>query len=488
MSSSESKTPKSPLVARVLNGTLWQGGALLFANASSFLAKLILARLLVPEYFGLVAMAVVFTGLIQTLEDLGINSALVQREESDLTDTDLYTGARAYLIVGIASYFLIILPGAPLVSWFYGEPQLIPIILALGIPILFKPFCLNQAVTLNRALKFKELARIQMVATFIAAILAVGLAFAGAGVWAIVAQWIASSAIKVGLLVALYDGPPKAEFCWDSLKRILSYGLSVTGQRAFTMISNQGDYLILGKMLGASALGAYSLAFLITDSIRGKLMSVMGTVLFPAYSKLQNDLVKLNEYYIASVRFNTLVVIPVICASMVYPEQIILYGFGEEWLEAVAPLRLLALAALIHTIAGTNSQALKAVNRPDIGFKIKGVVSVGFFLPTLIIATYFYGLIGAAWAVIGAKTLERIAFHVALRRVIGTREWDILKALIPSVIAGSSMTIVLYILQWQWPIESLWQLLFFLILGGLVYLAAALPLVWRELMSLRSKS
>ena len=476
------------LLQRVFNSTLWQGGAMLFGNACSFLAKLILARLLVPEYFGLVGMAVVFTGIIQTIESLGLGPALIHRRDEDLSETHLYTGYVGYIGLGFLFYFLVIIPGAPLVAWFYEEPQLTSIVLVLALPVLIEPFAFYQHVRLQRSLRFKELARLQMSATFVGAVTAIALAFLGAGVWAIVAQWVVSAILKVILLRFFYKSPAEGEFSWSAFKKLLSYGIKVTGTRLFSMVGTQADYLIIGKIAGASQLGAYSLAFLITDSIRSKLMSVLNKVLFPAYSKLQDDLVQLNKYYVSSVRFSTLAVTPIVCAAIIYSEPIIIQGFGDDWKQAIEPLQLLAVAAMIHTVAGTNAQALKAVGRPDLTFKIKAFTIGVVFVPALLIATPHYGIVGAGWAVVITKLTERIVFHYFLRQILGTTEREMARAILPSVVAGLVMATSLFLLQAQWSIESILQLIGFLLVGGMSYLVVAIPWVLDELLKLKNNT
>ncbi len=470
---------------RVFRGTLWKGGGLIFANIASFATKLILARLLAPEHFGLVGMAVVFTGLIQTIEKLGIESALVQRRDQELNDVDLYTGHIGAIAVGIGFYLFVVIPGAPGVAWFYEEPELTAIVLVLALPVLIRPFAVVTRSLLRRDLRFKELAKVEMFSTFVGAIVAIALAFGGAGVWALVAQWVVFELLQTVILRLLYPSAPKSSFSPSALKRILVFGGYITGQRIFTFISKQADYLIVGKLVGAASLGAYAIAFLLTDAIRAKLMAVLRKVLYPTYSRLQDDLERLNRYYLGSIRVNTLLVAPILCALFVYSEPLLIYGFGEEWHEGVAPLKLLAVAAFIHVIGGTNSDALKAVDRPDLAFKVKMCVSMGVMVPGLLVGVHYWGLVGAGAAVIASKTVSRLAFHWFLRTTIGTTEAQVLRAVGPTLIATSCMGVTLAVLQAQWSLESLVQTMGFVIAGGMVYLAVALPLVWGEIQEMR---
>ncbi len=466
---------------KLLGGTAWQGAGLLFSNLASFATKLILARILAPEYFGLVGMAVVFTGLIQTIEKLGIVAALVQRKDEELSDVDLYTGHLGAILVGCIFYVAIIIPGAPAVAWFYEEPQLTAVIVVLAIPVIIDPFATYQKVKLNRELRFALLAKIEVFATFLGAGVAVVLALCGAGVWALVAQWVIFSIATVTTLRLLIASPQRTNFSFSSLRRTLGFGGYITGQRIFSFISKQSDYLIVGKLVGAASLGAYTIAFLLTDAIRGKLMAALTRVLFSAYSRIQTDLVALNRFYLGSIRFSTLAVSPILCALLFYPAEILRFGFGEEWLEAVVPLQLLAVAAWIHTIGGTNSTALKAVNRPDLAFKIRMFESLFVMIPALLVGVHYFGLAGAGAAVILGKLASRLSYHWCMRRIIGTREPDIARAIAPSLVATTAMALVLLELRSHWPVESLRQTVAFLIIATSVYTLVALPLVFGEL-------
>ncbi len=468
------------LFRRLFSGTLWQGAGLIVANLASFATKLLLARLLVPEYFGLVGMAVVFTGLIQTIEKLGIEQALVQRPDDNFDDDDLITGHWGAILTGALLYLLIVLPGAPLVARFYEEPALTAIIIVLALPILIEPWAVIHKIRLKRRLKFKHLAKVEMVATVLGAIFAIALALLGAGVWALVAQWIVFATATTLILYAIEPAIPSGRFSLDAWRAILRFGAYVTGHRICSFLSKQSDYLIVGKLVGATTLGAYTIAFLLTEAIRSKLMAVLSRVLFPAYSRLQGDLPALNRYYLGSIRLQTLVVAPILCALLICSEPILLYAFGEEWLPASRALQLLAIAALIHTIGGTNSSALKAIDRPDLSFKVRLFETFVVMIPALLLLVPAYGIEGAGLAVIAAKTTSRLAYHWQMRTHIGTTEPQVFKAILPALSSTLVMALSLIWLMHQFPPQSLLQTLLIICLGGILYLLAALPQVYRE--------
>lgn len=460
---------------------------MLFANVASFVAKLVLARLLLPEHFGLVGMAVVFTGLIQLIESLGINTALIQRKDDDLSTTDLYSAHLGVIGLGFLCFLFIIVPGSPLVAWFYDEPDLFWIVIALGIPVFISPFSAITGVKLTRAMRFDALAKIQMATTLVGAVVAIGLAFAGAGVWAIVSQTLVARLLHVIILRTIYGPVPKGEFSWTALRRLVAYGINVVGYRIAGFAGRNADYLIIGKMVGSASLGAYTLAFLLTDSIRSKLMSILEKVLFPAYSKLQDNRDEINRYYLGAMRFNTLLVAPVICAFLVFGEELLLYGFGSEWEEAVAPLKILSFAALIASIGGTNSSVLKAIGKPNLVFRVRLGVSVGMFIPALLIGIHFFGLIGAAWAVVFNKTAARIWYHIHLRRDMGTTEIQVLRALSPAVIGLTVMTVTGLSLKFLIEPYTLFEALIATTASVVIYIAAVTPLVWTEITTLRQR-
>ena len=472
------------LFRRLFSGTLWQGAGLLVANIASFATKLLLARLLVPEYFGLVGMAVVFTGLIQTIEKLGIEQALIQRPDDQIDDDDLITAHLGAIITAGLLYLLVILPGAPLVARFYEEPALTAIIIVLALPVLIEPWAIIHKIRLKRRLRFKRLAKVEMVATVLGAISAISLALLGAGVWALVAQWVVFAAATTLLLYHIEAALPEGRFRWPAWWRILHFGAYVTGHRICSFLSKQSDYLIVGKLVGAATLGAYTIAFLLTDALRSKLMAVLGRVLFPAYSRLQGDLPALNRTYLASIRIQTLVVAPILCALFICSDPILLYAFGEEWLPGSAALQLLAIAALIHTIGGTNSAALKAVDRPDLSFKVRLFETFAVMIPALLLLVPSHGLVGAGLAVIAAKLTSRLAYHWQMRIHIGTTEAQVLKAILPALSSVVAMGLALWALTDRFPPTSLIHTLALITLSTLVYCLVALPQVHRECIEL----
>lgn len=474
----------APLVRRIFFGALWQGASLFFQSGLRFITKLLLAYLLVPEDFGLVGMAVVFTGVITTISEAGIGSALIQRRDEDLTDSGRYSAHLAAIVLSTLVYLLILLPGAYPMAWFFGEPRLVPIIMALGLPVVIRSFATWEYAFIRRDLRFKEWATIEGLSALLSSVFAIILAIVGFGVWSIVAQSLLYALFLTFILKSRYEAPQKAPFSWEELKSFIPYSAFVTGNQALKFVTEKLDYLVVGRIVGATQLGLYTLAFMLTETIRDQITSALSQVLFPVYSKVQDDREQVNRFYLSAIKFNALLVFPLVSFFLVYPQEFVVLLFGEQWSHASAPLFYMAIASMIFTIGGTSRSLLRAIGYPQIQFRIQSIKIIFVTLPAITAGTYFFGLVGATWAVILDKAVERIWYQYYMRHYVGTTELQIAGAVAVPMVGFLVMTAFLEGLRYFYIPQNLGPLLGVGCVGGLLYLAVTLPLLFEELKGL----
>lgn len=471
---------ESGLVRRIITGAFWQGGTLFFQSGLRFLTKLILAYLLVPEDFGLIGMALVFTGLVIKISEAGLGSALVQRKGDDLSDDEKLSAHRAAIFLSTAFYLLLIIPGAIPVAAFFHEPRLKPIIWALGLAVVIRSLATWEFSALRRQLRFREWATLEAIAALLSSIIAILAAFLGAGVWSIVTQSLLFNLFLTLFLKRRVEPLTQGRASLAALKGFLHYSLFVTGNQLLRYLTEKLDYLVVGRIVGAAQLGLYTLAYMLTDTIRTQIMAALTQVLFPIYSQVQDDRPQVNRFYLAAIRFNCFFVFPLVAFYLVFPALFILQVFGNEWIGAEVPLFFLALAAMIHTIGGTSDSVLKAIGYPQLQFRIQSTKLVLFTLPAMIVGTLYWGLMGATIAVVLDKTIERIWYQRYMSRFVGTGELEILRALLPALLGFTSMVLILLFFREFHPPSTLLGLIAIALLGGLGYLLVTLPLLWKD--------
>lgn len=392
----------------------------------AFIVRLVLAKILFPEEFGLVGMATVFIGLVQVLNDLGMGSALIQRKSESLSNSHFHTAFWTGVVWSIFLYVLIWIVVAPLASSFYSEPVLMQLIPVLSLGILSSPINLIHKAQLTKAMNFKKMAYIENIASLVAGIVSIVLAIAGAGVWSLAFNSVASIIIAVPLYFRATQWTPRASWNLDAFREIFGFGVYTTGTNVVNYLIGNFDYLVIGRLLDSHALGIYTFAFILTDTFRTRLMSIINKVMYPVYGEKQTQHESLKRYYLTTVNYNSILVFPIMLFMILLGDQFVVGVFGNKWEAAVQPLAILAFAVMIHMMVNSNTSLIRGMGKPKLEFTLQIVKSL-IFIPTLYLGIHLNGIIGAAWAVVINKVLAVIiaqyTFNSLLMIKISTKEF-----------------------------------------------------------------
>jgi O-antigen/teichoic acid export membrane protein len=448
---------------KIMVGVGWNLTQLLAAQGTSFIVKLILARLLLPEHFGIVGMAVVFIGFFNAIGDLGLGAALIQFRQDRLQKIHLDTVFWISLFFNGILFLVIALAIAPFAAWFYDEPLLRLVIPVMGISVFLSPLSLVHRILLTRALRFKPLSLIAVTAAVVSGFFAIILALAGAGVWSIVFQSVLSALISLPLLWYATKWQPRLRYSKQAAKDVLGFGIYDALQRTSVYFSKNFDYLLVGKLLGAELLGIYTFAFLLTDTFRQQIMNALSKVMFPIYGRLQDDLVSIKRYYLEVIKFNTIFIMPFVVIFITLTQPLIYLLFGERWADSIFPIQAMAIASLIHAIGGTTDSVLKGIGRFDLNLKIFFLTTIIVDIPAYTVGTYFYGVNGIAVAIIISKFSSRVVYQYHIRKLINVSEVDIFHAVKLVILVGGTSTLLLFGLTSYIDIDT--YFLLFLIVG-----------------------
>lgn len=280
---------------------------------------------------------------------------------------------------------------------------------------------------LRKNIEFKKIAFIRNVSAAVAAVISIIMAFWGAGVWALVANTVIATIVAIPLYYRGTKWLPS--FQWDSslLKEILSFGLFTTGTMVITNLVGNADYLLLGKWVGASAVGAYTLAYMMTNSMMGQITTMIERVMYPFYSKIQNDIEKMKMYYLKAVQYYALSIFPIMLTIILFGGWLIPLIFSAKWEESILPSKILALATMINTLTSGYNLLFRSVGNPKYEFKIKRITSLYIYLPILVVGIYFYGIIGAAVGVLASKIIGFFVHQFILNKYFEIRTIQLLK-------------------------------------------------------------
>ncbi|TPE42518.1 lipopolysaccharide biosynthesis protein [Pontibacter mangrovi] len=430
---------------KVLSGLKWNTLSVLATRGTDFGVKLLLARLLLPEAFGLVGMAMIITSFLEVVSDMGLFNALVQRKEDE--QTQLRYSSAFWFLFSLASAFVLafFLFVSPAGAAFYNEPQLVPVLNALSLYLFFNILTIVPRVILTKELNFKALVQTTYTGTVVSSIVAVAMALTGFGVWSLVAKSIVGAGILFLSFWIRVKWRPDFRFSARTLKELSGYSTFSQLSGILYFFRNNVDYLLIGKLAGATALGAYTLAFTLSEVLRAQLYSILNKVLFPVYSTMQDDLPQIRKYYLTVMRFTAIITFPIAVFFLGLADEFINTFFGHSWAAAAAPLRILSVATMIVVISGTPAEVLKGIGKPAVSFYISllntGLVAV----PLIYLGQKYFGLTGVAYAVCLHYTTSRLLFHHYMKKYIHITDQDILRELRKPVVASAVMLALIYL-------------------------------------------
>lgn len=385
------------LKTKTIQGVGWSGISQLTRLLLHFIVVAILARLLTPNDFGLLAMTVVFTGFVMVFCDFGLTAALIQHKK--LTEEHLSSSFWINMLTGFILTLLLIFL-APIIANFYNESRLTLIVSALSLTFFISSFGIVQTALFTRKLDFKSLAIVEISAVLISGVIAVTLAFSGFGVWSLVWQQLISVFVKVIFLWKLSGWRPKFLFRWQRFKELLSFSLNLTGFSFINYFNRNFDDLLIGKLFGSISLGFYNLAYQLLLFPLNNISQIIGRVMFPSLSVIQNDKDKVRRSYIKATRYIAVITFPLMIGLLVITPQFIRVIFGLQWERSIFLVQIFALTGLIQSIGTTVGWIYQSQGRTDTMFRW------GIFSSIIIITAFILGL---RWNIEGVAVSYMIA-------------------------------------------------------------------------------
>jgi O-antigen/teichoic acid export membrane protein len=364
----------------------------MLGQALQFAAIVVLARLLSPADFGLIAMIYVFTGFASSLTDMGLGASIIQKQGV----SDRHLDSVFWVNVAVGSALTIIFSlGAPLIAKFYDKPQLLLPTIAVAFNFLLGSLNVVQNALLQKSLNFQTGFWVESVAISISGIAALVLALAGAGVWSLVGQSLTLTLIRTAVMWHWSSWRPGRSFDPAAVKELLRFGRHVIGSNIIIYWAQNFDKLVIGRQLGSSALGIYNMADRLMRLPLTNVTAVTGAVMFPALSTLQGEVDSVKRVYLRANRLIALLTFPMMLGLIVVAEPAILVFYGEQWRNAVSILQLLSLAGMAQSIYNTAGWIFLSRGRPDILFRL-GVLSM-----LVRVASAHWNALGTRWYCVG---------------------------------------------------------------------------------------
>lgn len=458
---------------QAISGAKWTGGATAITLVLQFVQIAVLARLLRPEDFGLVALAAVAVGFAQIYVDSGLSSAIVQRQDATREQlSSLY-----WLNVGAGVLvFCVLLLAAPLVAGFYDEPRLAGLIGWAAAAFLVLPWGQQFGMLLQKGLRFRALAGIDVLASATGVAVAIALAVLGYGVYSLVWGQLAGGAARTLALlnIGLREWRPQLRFRSGDLAGYLRFGSYQMGERTVNFLGANLDKLLIGFLVGPHGLGLYSMAYQLAMKPLRMFNPIVTRVTFPLFARVQDDDERLRSGYLEMIRVIALVLFPVYAGLIVLAQPLTLVLLGEDWLPMVPVFQTLGVLGVFYSLGNPIGTLLLA----------KGRVEIGFFLNLWSIALYASGIwFGRHWGVEGIAAGLLTAFVVGLFPVGFWIRWLLVKmtpirylsAFAPMLLAALAAGAAVHLARAAGPAGPAAQLAAFAVLGAALYLAIILP-------------
>ena len=357
-------------MSSILTNLIWKFGERLSSQLVSFVVSIIIARILAPSDYGLVAMVMVFVSLSYVLVDGGFSSALIQKKNADRLDfsTVFYFS----LVFAIAIYFILYL-SAPYIACFYGEQyqQLTPLLRVLGLQIIIYSINSVQTAYISRKMMFKNFFWATLIGTCCSAVVGIYMAYDGFGVWALVGQQLTASIVNTLTLYVITKKLPGWGFSFLRLKSMLNYGIKLLGANLLTNLFLDIRTFIIGKLYSANQLAFFDRGRQYPNLISSNINSSVGSVLFPKMSYQQDNPIAIKATTRKSIRFCAYVMCPLMLGLAAVAEPLVRLLLTEKWIPCVPYLQLFCIIYLFQPIHTANMQAIKALGRSDVLLKLE---------------------------------------------------------------------------------------------------------------------
>lgn len=403
----------------------------------------VLARLLSEEEFGIVAITVVVLTMFELITRVGLGATVVRREP--LTDRVTSTFFWLSLVLGLGAGGLAVAISGPAAS-LAGSAEAAPLVVLAALTLPLNMSSQVPIALLSRRFRFRHRATVEILGTFVHTVVAITLAFAGFGAMAVVLGQVARSLTM--LLVAFVASGfwPKMVFDRSSIREEFSFNLGWLAIDLVGYANKNTDYWFVGNTLGTGPLGIYYVAYVIPTLLRRRVTSIGHEIIYPIASRIQSDPARITSALIRIVRLVTFLVLPSMLGLAVVADLAVRIGFGPDWSEAVGPLRIIAVAAAVTSMAVIAKPVFAALGRPWIQVST-GLVALVVLVIGLVVAITFGTIVAVAVAVLIAATTEGLAVLIRLRSLTGLSLRQYGSAVLPFVTSAVVMALGVWTLR-----------------------------------------
>jgi len=379
---------------KAARGGLWFSGFKFITQVFSWIITVVVARILVPEDYGLMAMASILTGYVQIFSEMGLGAAIIQKKE--ITEKELSSVFWLSFLIGCgvaAVSFSLAYPTA----WIFNEQRVIPITQLISTVFIISALMIVPYNILSREIRFKEIGLIQLISVGLASLSMLWMANKGFGVWTLINGTIIQRTIVVILTFLASKWWPIFHFNFEEAKPLLAFGVNIAGSRSLFYFFQKADKFIVGKMFNAQSLGYYSFAMELANIPTDKVVSILQQVCFPVFSRYQDDLAKCQDMYLKMTKFISLISAPLLMGGVFFGKEIILNVLGEKWRPIIFIFRMFCITQFFIFLTEINGIIHYAQGKPHYTLIFNLIRAVVMSLSIFIASNYGLNALMLPW-------------------------------------------------------------------------------------------
>ncbi len=431
------------LKRKTVKGTVWSSLDAFLGQGITFLVGLVLARLLSPEEYGLIAIITIFISVFNSIVDSGFSNALIRKQNA--TEADYNTVFYTNLSISVILFFVLFF-GAPLIADFFARPQLTALTKAMSSIVIINAFAIVQNIRLTKNIDFKTKTKVSLIASLASGAIGIAMAFGGFGVWSLVAQQISKQLLNSIFLWCFIRWLPKLLFSWKSFKEMFDFGWKLLVSGLINTVWTEIYQVIIGKFYQPQTLGQYTRAQQFSSIFSSNLTSIIQRVSYPVLSQLQDDKERLKSGYKRIIKITMLVSFVLMLGLAAIAKPMILVLIGDKWLPAVPFLQILCFNMMLYPLHSINLNMLQVQGRSDLFLKLEIVKKIVGVIPLClgIFVNIYYMLIGSVFVGFFSYYLNARYSGPFLNYSIKEQVGDIL----PSFIIALMMALPIYAISY----------------------------------------
>ncbi|MFC1548557.1 lipopolysaccharide biosynthesis protein [Candidatus Omnitrophota bacterium] len=433
---------EASLGKRAVIGGIWVFALKIVSRVSELIRTIILARLLSPNDFGLMGVAMLTIGMLETFSRTGIESALIQRKNSveECLDT-----AWTMLVVRSLIIFALLYFGAPVVAHFFNSPRALHIVRVLAFIELFRGAKNIGTIYFPKELRFDKGFVLDLGGLIVNLCVSIILAFRLRNVWALVYGSLSGVFTIFVMSYILQPYRPKLRFKRKEAKELLDFGKWLLGSSILGFFVVQGDDVFVGKVLGITALGFYQMAYRLSNLPATEITHVISRVTFPIYSKIQDNIPRLRDAYLKVLQLTVFLSFPLAGLIFVLAPDFTIIFLGEKWMPMVPAMQVLALFGAIRSIGATTGPLFYALGKPEILPKFQ-IWQLTLLVVSIFPLTMRWGILGTSISVVFAAIVPNLMVYNVVISVIKCRSYEFWKMIafpfLAAMIAAVAVTLI----------------------------------------------